>query len=864
MWPDLPLRTKGLVVIAVPAAATVLIACASYVLGTCATAAGEAVNHSLQVSQEIQRLKADEAETSAHVRAYFITGEEVFADKARDAIAAFDGTLDKLSALIKDDPEQVQHVLRIAAIQRSRVEHIFAATTRFQSGALPPEALRATLHAKETERIQMESVLRAMADTQKRLHEARSLHLDMLRLELRATTGFCLFFGVVGGVGISLLFASGITNRVRMLQQNVARLAAGGPLDPLPEGRDEIGALSADVARTAEILRQRAGALENALHGIAQVDAAGRYVSFNKAFAELASFSECSQPANLVATVVQDDREKVEAAISLMLASGRAETEARIADAFGSLVDVVMTFLPVSEDPGAGYYLFLRDVTLERETQAALVSAKDSALASNLAKTEFLAKISHDIRTPLNAILGAANLLSETSLRPDQNEYVSMFQRNCQRLVTLINDFLDFSKIEAGALRLEKAPFRVRDVVEDAVATFRESANRKGIRLEIQIALGVPEWELGDPLRVQQVLVNLLSNALKFTEKGRVDVRVLRTSSPAGEWLRFEVSDTGPGISPEDQQRVFTAFTQLAKQNPAAAGGCGLGLTICRELVERMGGEIGVASQPGTGSIFYFGLPFEVAQPADQAAEASSSPSIYKRSPGNDTVRILIAEDTDDNRLLLAHYLRAEPVEIQFAADGQEAVNTILAGQEFDLILMDIDMPGLDGYEATKFIRNWQRTHGDGLTPIVALSAHAMREAEQAALAAGCVAHMAKPVDQPTLLKAIRRYSRANGARRSECTIIAKRIEALIPSYLASKPRQIDEARACLASKNFEPIQRFGHNLKGTGRGYGFPPIEEIGREIEKAASERDVASISGQLSALHSFIMQDQPSRVR
>jgi PAS domain S-box-containing protein len=858
IWPDLRLRTKGLIVIAVPAVATVLIACASYILGSRASAGEQAVRRSLETGLEIQRLKADEAEASALVRAYFLTGEESFANQARQAIANFDTTLQRLSDLVAPNQSQTRRVSDIAALERWRVEQIFSATARFRSGALPEQALRAAIRAKEAERTQIDRAMDGMQVDQTRLLEAQSQAVARLRMELRATTGICVFLGVVGGVVISILFASGITNRILKLQANVSRLATGGVLELLPKGRDEIGALSEGLAQTAEVLRQKTGALENALHGIAQVDPAGRYLSFNKAYGQIASLSECNQPSNVILTVLQDDRDKVEAAIQLMQTSGRAETEVRIPDAFGSLADVAMTFRPVSEDPSAGYYIFLQDISLRKETEAALVRAKDEALASSLAKNDFLAKISHDIRTPLNAILGAANLLSETPLSADQSEYVNMFQRNCARLVKLINDFLDFSKIEAGALKLEKIPFRIRGTVEDAVATFRESASRKGIGLEFEIASDVPAWEFGDPLRVQQVLVNLLSNAVKFTEQGHVAVSVLTLSTPLGERLCYEVSDTGPGIGTEDQQRVFAAFTQLSKQNPPGAAGCGLGLTICRELVELMGGEIGVTSQPGRGSRFYFTLPLEAAEPMDALADSSAGLAAPP-SLDSGTVRLLVAEDTEDNRLLVTHYLRKEPVEVTFADDGQRAVDAIVAGREFDLILMDLDMPILDGYGATRFIREWQRSHGQAPTPIVALSGHAMREAQQASLAAGCTAHVAKPVDQATLLSTVRRYARVRTLYRPETAEVEDGIAALIPKYLASKPRQIEEARASLAIRDFAPIWRFGHNLKGTGRGYGFPPIEDIGREIEKAAADKDEAGISEQLENLRRFVA-DEP----
>jgi len=214
--------------------------------------------------------------------------------------------------------------------------------------------------------------------------------------------------------------------------------------------------------------------------------------------------------------------------------------------------------------------------------------------------------------------------------------------------------------------------------------------------------------------------------------------------------------------------------------------------------------------------------------------------------------RILVAEDTEDNRVLLIHYLRGEPARLRFATTGTEAVERIRGGDEFDLILMDIDLPGLDGYEATRAIREFQMSRSMPLTPIVALSAHAMREAVRASLDAGCVAHVAKPIDRTTLLRTIRRYSsRPDG--------VVPGVEALVPRYLASNAKRIEEAHAHLASGDFEPIRRLGHNLKGTGRGYGFPRIEELGREIETAASLFDRQRVAGQLEALERFIEESE-----
>ncbi|MGD0436390.1 MAG: response regulator, partial [Bryobacteraceae bacterium] len=229
----------------------------------------------------------------------------------------------------------------------------------------------------------------------------------------------------------------------------------------------------------------------------------------------------------------------------------------------------------------------------------------------------------------------------------------------------------------------------------------------------------------------------------------------------------------------------------------------------------------------------------------------------------NRPVRVLVAEDTEDNRLLLGHYLRDEPVRIEFAADGQQAVDAIRRGKEFDLILMDIDLPVLDGYQAAKAIREFELARGASPTPIVALSAHAMREAVRASIEAGCIAHLAKPVDRSMLLKTLYRYAVTANARGGQARAVSDEVAALVPKYLASKPAQIEEARASLAQRDFEPIRRFGHNLKGTGSGYGFPRMEALGSEIENAAERGDANRIAGQLDALLTFVNESSSSVV-
>ena len=860
-WPDLSLRTKCLLLISFPAAATVFMFGVANLLTGRTAAAAARVNRALETSAQIQRLGRAETEISAAARGYFLTSDIGFIEQARAALSKFDRALHQILLLASADPVAQQRAAAIASMEHAREERLFGNAARFQNGELPPDQLRQEVNSVEQQLQKMQALLKLMEQDNARELERQSEYVRALHREQRTLLAMGLILGLAGGAGMTLLFARGITSRLGRLQRNATHLAKGAMPKDLP-GRDEIGTLNGRLIQVYETLQRQKMGLENALHGIAEVDSDGSYTWLNKAYAEITGRSRDQGWGTILSTVQPEDWPGVEEAMAQMRLQGRAEVAARISKPNGRAGDVVLLFLAPSRAPESKFYVFVRDLWTVRRSDAALIQAKDAAVAAGRAKTEFLARISHDIRTPLNAILGSADLLSQTSLSFDQSEYVNMFQRNCRRLVALINDFLDFSRIEAGAIRIEKAPFRIRETVEDAVSTFRDAAARKGVGLAIEIDPAAPECALGDSLRIQQVLVNLLSNALKFTEQGRVDVNVkVMSAASARDKLRFEICDTGPGIALENQDKIFARFVQLPAQTSGQRG-AGLGLTICRDLVDLMEGEIGVVSREGEGSTFYFNLPLEV---VEATVPDSAVPIAAAMAPAGEMVHILVAEDTEDNRLLVDHYLRGEPVTLRFVSNGQEALEAVEGGEQFDLILMDIDMPVMDGYTATRRIRAWQEAQAaaHGLaTPIIALSADAMQEAVAASIKAGCVAHVAKPIDRETLLKTIRRYAstqrtlRMTAVRHSAvASAVSEQVKALVPQYLASKERQIEEARAALAARDFGPIRRFGHNLKGTGRGYGFPRIEDLGREIEQAASQADAARLAEQLDALHQFV---------
>ncbi len=462
-WPDLSLRSKCLLLISFPAAATVVMFGVANVLGARNSAATELVNRAQRSGQQIQRLRAAETEASADVRAYYITAQESFVSRTRYALADFDSARQQLVNLTADNTIDQQRLSRIASIEHAREERMFGDIARFRLGLLPASQLRDGLQAVEAGRSQMAGLLKWMEQDNARHVEAVLHRVDATRAEQSAITSLCLFFGLLGGVAMTLLFTRGITSRIDRLQRNLARLPGGAIPEPLA-GRDEIGALNQGLIQAAEALRHKSAALENAPCGMAQVNADGGYLWMNPTYGTMAGCSPTYRPAGIVSTVQPEDRPRVQEAIANMRLNGRAEIAARFdqppGSPHGAMSDFAMTFLAAAEDPDSSFYVFLRDMWAGKKADAALIRAKDAAEASNRAKTEFLAKISHDIRTPLNAILGSADLLSQTPLSFDQGEYVNMFQRNCRRLVALINDFLDFSRIEAGAVRLERAPSR--------------------------------------------------------------------------------------------------------------------------------------------------------------------------------------------------------------------------------------------------------------------------------------------------------------------------------------------------------------------------------------------------------------------
>jgi PAS domain S-box-containing protein len=602
--------------------------------------------------------------------------------------------------------------------------------------------------------------------------------------------------------------------------------------------------------------------IEANIDAIMTTDPSGIITDVNK---QMEALTDCTRDELIGAPFKNyfTDPERAEAAINRVLSEKSVtdyELTARARDGKQTVVSYNATTFYDRNRTLQGVFAAARDVTERKRVEAELQQAKAAAESASRTKSDFLASMSHEIRTPMNAIMGIADLLAKTALSPEQDKYVQIFRRAGDNLLNLINDILDLSKVEASQLELERTGFSLKDHLEKVTEMVAARAHEKGLSLVCEIAPNVPNDLIGDPTRLRQVLLNLLGNAIKFTQSGEVSLRVAPDANPSVPTaLRFTVSDTGIGIPAEKLGRVFERFTQADSSTTRRFGGSGLGLTISKRLVELMGGRIWAESKVQEGSVFAFAAPFEIwAAPhrlTDAPVGADSEPPLRE-------LRILLAEDSPDNCTITMAYLENTPYRVEIAETGAIACEKFKTGV-YDLVLMDRQMPVMDGLTATRTIRAWERVNGRSPTPIVALTASALKGDRETCLAAGCTAFLTKPIKQEVLLQAINEHSmvgpspsKGGSARKDTVPLVANQILARrIPGYLQNCKQNVIAMLDALDRADFETVTVLGHNLRGSGGSFGFQAITHIGGALQQAAESADIDASRKLVGELSSFL---------
>jgi PAS domain S-box-containing protein len=611
--------------------------------------------------------------------------------------------------------------------------------------------------------------------------------------------------------------------------------------------------------------------IESNIDALVTTDPSGIITDVNK---QMEALTACTRDELIGAPFGSNftDPERAEAGIKLVL-SGKKLTDyeltARARDGKQTVVSYNATTFYDRDRTLQGVVAMARDVTERKRVEAELQQAKALAETASQTKSDYLASMSHEIRTPLNAIIGMADLLKETPLTPDQRAYADVFQEAGNSLLLLINDILDLSKMEADQLVLEETDFDLAEVLENAMSLMNLRAHEKSLSLVYQLAPEVPTFLAGDVMRLRQILLNLIGNAIKFTQRGEIALQVEHEHGAIEPGLlRFSVSDTGIGIPPDKLDAIFDSFTQVDSSTSRKYGGTGLGLAISKRLVELMGGRIWAESVADHGTTFYFTARLKVrTETSVPLREARTKPALPVIASSDREVRVLVADDSIHNRMLLQAYLRSARYLVDVVENGAEAMEKIKAGQ-YDVVLMDMQMPVMDGYTATRAIRKWEQGQDRVPLPIIALTAYALSGDRAKCLEAGCTAYLAKPIKKEGLFAVIAEHVQdaarsaepERGAADSTVTVRANpEIADLVREFMHAMKSRPGTLVQALDARDYAAIRSLGHQMNGEGGTFGFDAISTLGAELEHAALREDDLAVRKTVDELISYLERVQ-----